>query len=895
MKIVHHFIQLLAMALIIFILYHIKMDEAVLSYILPITIIGVIGILAFAFMTFKRRGWLVIVAVLISTLSMTQPAWAAFKRFDCGGQHNGKSAMDMLMEANGALDLGGAAVQAAKEKVTNGNLFKDDFANDNIKACVLLNIISIGDELSGQERDCEGDYDPQMRQNAIYAKENYLHMSADTAGDDIDEHSWIDKGIASYGSAEMTNQLERMKGTEHDADDVFKYIEEYLEHCACIDKKKEANCRTIAQTVAKNSQDCWICSIVEALLLSTQKIAKVAYALLAQFSLGLLGVMFLFWLAIKVLHLIGTLGYGDHNSFFTELLFRSIAVMIAAAILHAPISDLYRIVISPFIMATAGFTEKLTDSVLSDEKGSFYDTVRKELNAPQLNQDDPRKNCMLHCKNMLDENFQYTDRQKELMLSNKNAAADSSGDFIDPQSFSALLCLTCRTYNQMVPFTAIGEAMTCYAFVHGPWIPWPLSEVLPVIPDFAYWLMGIGFVIAFSLLMTVVAFYIMDIVLKLAFVIILTPLYVVAWAFPISREYTKKGWDMILYALFEFIGVALMVAIFMVLMMNVLGDLPVNTANIEGAIVSAMKKNDIEALYILMGGAGPWTLIKLIVVCLMGYKMITASGQVVSALSGISPGIPGVAMAALAGMAKEALSLAGVSMGAAGKVGSQVTKKAAGKISDIAKSRNASKGRFRGDGPTNSRQKAAQEIKNFSAASRQAGSKVGSIGDKLKNRGNALSAAGKEMAARGGIGNKIKGNLMRSGGAVNRLAGTLVNPVAKGIGKAMNVAGRGVAAAVDKTGIADKLQKSGDKAQRKKEASLRADPKAAARRERGYNRVSEGASAFTSGITNANIFRVAKGAYLMASGAASVARSKAQRGLNQMHRAHQKRKGNRKS
>ena len=879
MKIVRHFIQLLAMALIIFILYHIKIDEAVLSYILPITIIGVIGILAFAFMTFKHRGWLAVVVALISVLFLTQPASAAFQRFDCGGQHNGKSAMDLLAEAENATDLVGVSVQAAKEKLTNGNLFNDDFANSNIKACVLLNIISIGDELKGESMDCEGDYDPQMRQNAFYAKENYLHMSADTAGDDIDEHNWIDKGIGSYSNSDMTSQLNRMKGKEYDADDVFKYIEKYLEHCACIDKKKEKNCRTIAETVAKNSQDCWICSIVEALLLSTQKIAKVAYALLAQFSLGLLGVMFLFWLAIKVLHLIGTLGYGDHNSFFTELLFRSIAVMIAAAILHAPVSDLYRIVISPFIMATAGFTEKLTDSVLSDENGSFYDTVRQELNSPRLNQDDPRKNCMLHCKNMLDENFQYTDRQKELMLSSKNEDADNSGDFIDPQSFSALLCLTCRTYNQMIPFTAIGETMTCYAFVHGPWIPWPLSEFLPVIPDFAYWLMGIAFVIVFSLLMTVIAFYIMDIVLKLAFVIILTPLYVVAWAFPISREYTKKAWDMILYALFEFIGVALMVAIFMVLMMNVLGDLPVNTGNIEGAIVSAMKKNDIPALYTLMGGAGPWTLIKLIVVCLMGYKMITASGQVVSALSGISPGIPGVAMAALAGMAKEALSLAGVSTAAAGKVGSQVTKKTAGKISDIAKSRNASaKGQFKSSGPTNTRQKMASDIKNFSDASRQAGSKVGSAGERLKARGANVSATGREMAAKGGIGAKVKGNLMRAGGAVQRGLGAAINPIAKGIGKVMNVAGRGVAAAVDKTGVADKLQKSGDKAQQRKEASLKANPEAAARRERGYNRIQEGAAAIGKNLN------VAKGAYLMGSGMLSIARAKMARGWNNWKR-----------
>lgn len=881
MKIVRHFMEILAMALVISILYYIKVD-VMLPYILPVTLIGVVGILVFAFFSLKKRGWLSVIILFLAVSSVTHPSFGAFQRFDCGGQHNGKSAAEAILGAQNAAEIAAAATQAAQDAALRGNVFKDEFSNNNIKACVLLNIISIGDELCGQKTDCEEDYDPQMRQNAIYAKENYLRMSADTAGDDIDNHSWITNGIGSYNNARMNEQFNRMQEKEHDANDVYGCVEKYIEHCACVDKKKEANCRTIAETVKKNSQDCWVCSIVEALLLASQKIAKVAYALLSNFAIGLLGVMFLFWIAIKVLHLVGTFGYGDHNSFFTEFLFRSIAVMISAAILHAPVVELYRIVFSPFIMMTAAFTEEISEAVLSDEKGSFYDTVKNSLNVGEPNNNDARKNCMLHCENMLKEDLQYTERQQQLMYS----ASGGTDAFIDPQSFSALLCLTCRTYNQMVPFTAIGETMTCYAFVHG-YNPWFLDVSFP---DFSYWLMGATFVVLFSLLMTVIAFYILDIVLKLAFIFILTPLFVVAWAFPISREYTKKAWDMILYALFEFIGVAVMVAIFMVLMMNALGDLPVTTGNIEREIVAAMKDNNVPKLYELMGGVAPWTLLKLIVVCLMGYKMITSTSAVVSALSGISPGIPGVAMSALTGMVKGALALAGVSAGAAGMAAAKGTKKAAGKIGEIAKSRNASKGRFnKSGGPTNTRQAAAQGIKKFSAKSRQAGSSVGAAGENLKARGKAMSEYGREMAARKGVMNKIRGNLMRAGGAVNKGVGGLINKPSKAIGGMMNKVGQAVANTVDKSGVANTLQRSGDKSQRSKEAALRADPAAAARRERGYNRIAEGAAAIGKNLN------VVKAAYLIASGFASVARSKVQRGTNQLRRGFNKRFGNRKN
>jgi hypothetical protein len=261
--------------------------------------------------------------------------------------------------------------------------------------------------------------------------------------------------------------------------------------------------------------------------------------------------------------------------------------------------------------------------------------------------------------------------------------------------------------------------------------------------------------------------------------------------------------------------------------------------------------------------------------------MITSSGQVVSALSGISPGIPGVAMAALGSIVKGALELAGVSAGAAVKAGAQVTKKAAGKVSEIAKSRNASStGSFAGkSGPTNTRQKAAEKINDFSSKSRQAGSTVGSAGKKLAERGANVSATGREMAANGGIGAKVMGNLMRAGGAIQRGLGKAIDPAAKGIGKVMNKAGQGVANMVDKTGVADGLQKWGDKAQSKKEASLKANPEDAARRTRGYDRIAEGA-----GAINQSLLNVPKGAFLMASGMASVARSKITRGFKNTFR-----------
>lgn len=894
MKILRHFMELVVMALMISILYYVEIDS-VLPYILPVTIIGVVSILLFAFILFKNRGWMSVIILLISMVFMTNPTFAAYQKLECGGQHNGKSSAEMILSGSAGGVLSGG-LQAAQDELTNGNLFTDEFDNDNIKACVLINIIAIGDELCGQPKDCEGEYDPQMRQNAVYAKENYLRMSSDTVGDDVDNHDWIEDGAASYGEESRVNkEYQRLRADGKDADDVFHCIDDYIEHCACVDKKKEANCRTIAQTVAKNSQECWVCSIVDAVLLASQKIALSAYVLLKDFAIGLLGVMFLFWLAVKVLQLLGTFGYGDHNSFFTELLFRSITVMIAAAILYAPMTELYRIVVSPFIMATAGFTEEISNAVLSDYetdengevKATFYDKV-KEAAGIVVTSTDPKQNCMQHCTNMLDENFTYTEEQRRLMRGKFASDKVPNPETIDAQSYSALLCLTCRVYNQLVPFTAIGERMTCYAYATAfdAWyLPWP-------IPNFAYLLLGFAFIVIFTILTMFIAFYIIDIVLKLSFIIVLTPLFVVAWAFPISREYTTKAWNLILYSLWEFIGVAVTVAIIMVLVVHALSSLP-GDGDIMGKVVRAMTEDNVVALFGLMGGSGPWTFLKLVVIMLMGIKMITSSGAVVSTLSGISPGITGVAMSTLQGVVQGAISVAGVSVAAAGKAGGKAANKlkgkVAGKLADISKSRNSTKGRFGGNKTTNTRQAASKGINDFSAKSRQAGTSVSGAGERMKERGKQMSNAGREMASKGGFKRTVKGNLMRASGAIQSMAGSMVNPIAKGVGSMMNKAGNAVANVVDKSGAAKALQKSGDAAQHRKEAALRADPAAAAQREAGYKNLSAGFSMIAQGKGNP-VEALAK----ICKGGASVIASKARRGMNQVMR-NSKRNGNRKS
>lgn len=871
MKTLKKYIQLMGLVLLIAVLYHIRL-EWLLPYLLPLTMIGVVGILVATFLCCKRQGWLSVLAVVLGMGVLTSPKSYAYELVNCGGQHNGKTVMERFMSG----EVVSGALQGLQEEA-GGNVFTNEFDSEKVLACVMVNMINAGEEIESAPKDGET-CDPRLRRNAFYFKDNYLRMDANKASDNMDR-GWIEEQIKLYNNAEISAALQAAQRIDKDANDLIDSVEEYIEYCAEIDLREERTCRTVSQTILKNSKECWICQIVESLLFSVQRVSVISYVLLLKFSLSLLGVIFLFWIAIKVLHMISTLGYGDYGGFFTEFLMRVITVSIAAAILYAPIVDFYGTVISPFIQVTTAFAGRLSEMSFETPGQSLYDQVREDaaFGVNTLQWDNPRENCLVYCKNMTNDKFKYSEEQLSLM---------GGVSIIDEKGYNGLLCLSCRASNQVTPFIAIGERFTCYAFANSS----NLMGTGIYIPDIMYLLTGWMFIIAFTLISVIISFYVIDIILRLGFVIILTPLLVVAWAFPISREYTVRGWNLILYSLFQFIGIAVMMTLFMVLFMNLFTDLPGVGGTVQQQLIQAMKEDNVELLYDILTEYGTFAVaLKLILAVLVGLKMLSGVNACVETLSSISPGIPGVAMESLKKMVQGTFSTALAMAGVASEAASKTTKKVFKDTADIARRRQTQKGRFdkKDTGPTNTHQKMAEQLNRFSEASRNAsGGTINNWGKDIQKRGEDRVADGKEMVKnakermeQGGIRNRVGGAMdfasgyMQQGlGHLRALHGSVLNKiaVATGIGNGMNWMGRKVADVTDK--VAAKVQQKGDERQRNKEARLRADPNAAARRERGYSRIARGGDRAAKG----GVFNMAMGSTLMMVGALGVVAAKSQ-------------------
>lgn len=637
------YMQLVLMIAAIAVLYYLPLDWAI-PYVLPITAVGVIVILSFVFMILKRRGLLAFALIGLLTVS-TQVK--AYDIINCGGSYK---------------NSGNAILNAIQDAALNGNTWKSDFNDKAVLACVIVNIANLHSEICGGVGQIKDTYDPKVRAKAFYVMDNYYRMNVDEGTDDVDGR-YVSDLIATSGNQALINahaaasQHADQIGGDLDSQAVFKCAKEYTEKAAKIDRANESNCGTVMNKIKENSKDCWVCDIVHLVIESVQLMAGNTYQLMQWLALRLLGVIFLFWIAIKVLIFIGHMGYADNGEFMTDMLVRLIVVAIAAAILHAPIIDFYRIVISPFVGISANLAGKFTEMSMTDGQKTFAEIVESRAGA---NTND----ICVYCTNMNDPDFKFERKREGLQTTQGNTVY---AEVMDDQTINGILCLTCKVFRQVTPFIAVGEMFSCHANAAAKHIP--LTPIY--IPNFLYLIVGYLIIIPFSILAVIVGFYLIDIVLRLGFVIVLTPLYIVAWAFPISREYSTKAWHVILYSLLQFIGVAVMIALFLALCLQVIpGGTPTN-------LLDAMAANDIEKMFrIVTGVEAPGTtvgemaiigtgtvvgsfllLIMLFAFLVIAVKMLMATEAIVQNLSGISLGIPGVAFGALAAMVKTAFSM----------------------------------------------------------------------------------------------------------------------------------------------------------------------------------------------------------------------------------------------
>lgn len=294
-----------------------------------------------------------------------------------------------------------------------------------------------------------------------------------------------------------------------------------------------AGCMSNKERLQDFLSNCVICHFVQLLLDACNSVITEAFNVLSGAggpAVSLLALGLAFWMAWHIGQYFINYKYSDPMEFLSEIgrcWFRTF--LIAAFLIVGTVGVVFDWIVSPII---AGFTD-LVFGILNTDLVSFE------------NMDNAVDYCAI--------------------AENEDPLVETSGKALSNQIIASFLCMVQAVYLEVAKGMTIGLAIQCYAL--GQW-----NFILFSLPDIGAWIIGSIIFLVFLFIAFAFSFRIVDFFLRIAFVLVLLPLLMVAWVFPITRKYTKKGWDLLLNSLVGILAVAIAMIIIVKLCGAALGE-----------------------------------------------------------------------------------------------------------------------------------------------------------------------------------------------------------------------------------------------------------------------------------------------------------------------------------
>ncbi len=421
--------------------------------------------------------------------------------------------------------------------------------------------------------------------------------------------------------------------------------------------------------INQGGSGCWFCPLYTAAFDVINTIATQIYNQLAPSFLTLMAALGAVWIAFIVLKYFLTLNVPNTGEFMTNL-FKAIGrLVVGAAILMSSVAFLFNYTVNPVITFTGGLSSEILSS--AGLSNGFVTEISRDGNRVSRTQTP-----LCTATDVNDSRF-YTNDQQAKALS--------------PEAYDSMLCMLKTMSLELIFGMAVSATIVVYAWTINNWL---------IFPNLYQALIGTIMGIGFFMLYFIFPFKLIDIIVRIGFVIALMPLYVLFWVFPVTRQYLTKGWDMLLAAMFTLVALSVLMVVAVRLITAAI--------NID-ALVTALASGNVEEATKAMSLSGT-ALFVVLASTIIAVKVINMAPALGSAFSGstMSSSIGNSTYATTASAAKfigkKGLQIAKAGTGAAGagavggKVGAIPTPGSSGGNTQAASKGSGSPKQFAGSG-----------------------------------------------------------------------------------------------------------------------------------------------------------------------------------------------------
>lgn len=322
-------------------------------------------------------------------------------------------------------------------------------------------------------------------------------------------------------------------------------------------KNSSCNITCAPKCFYKEMQMCSFCPLFATIFNTASVIAKHAIDTFSGSIMKVVIIAFAIWIALQILAFVSTVEVRDFKDLASSLIGQSFVIIIVVFILQNGAMDFFNFALKP--VYTTG--QKLAQTIIQPETvatGSFQvgsDGAASGTDLPQ--------SALQACSG---DTGIYNPED------GKGALPKEMGD--------SIICTMTLIQNRVAQVKALGSAAICKSW----------QERFFIIPHLNYMLVGLGLWVGAMVLLLAVPFMMVDAVFQLAVAAALLPFGVGAYAFKITRGYTKKIWETFLNSMFQFVFISLIALMLVVAYQSIItgsvGDLSYMFEDEQGAVLS---------------------------------------------------------------------------------------------------------------------------------------------------------------------------------------------------------------------------------------------------------------------------------------------------------------------
>lgn len=332
---------------------------------------------------------------------------------------------------------------------------------------------------------------------------------------------------------------------------------------------------------------CWSCTLYETIFNAINNVATNAYNGLHAGCVKLLAVGLGLWILIFTGRYLFSFVDRKPEEYISKLFNMLFKAMVVAILLGASASTFSHYIVSPIVVTATEYGIGVMESFAAIKDDAIDAGGKVDTSSlPAECEDGVCKSRNVECDRKGNCKFTgYQTIRSEPCQRMKAGNYTDDGKILNPEIKDAFVCMINNMHYETAYVIAMSNAMLCHSW-HGQ----KFAGILKV-PSLELLITSVCILLAMLLICFTYVFKLVDVVLRLGVLMILLPVLAVAFVFPVTLDFAKKGFGLLIHIAFTFISLILVLSLALMLVtIAFTGD------GAQDTLIGYFNKNEINKM-----------------------------------------------------------------------------------------------------------------------------------------------------------------------------------------------------------------------------------------------------------------------------------------------------------